>query len=317
MRRAIGLVLLGLGVFLLVLAPALKWYAYPELAKIPQDQNSGTVATGVGTYYDPAIGEIKGANLVATRAVRGDVPAAANAGDDTAVWNVFTRIERLEDSHLVTARTDRVAMDRRTAMAKDCCGSAPDRRGVTYTFPIPTEKKSYPYYDTSVADDFPAKFAGTDTIKGLQVYHFVVTIEPLQIGEPRTVPGALVGEPSKPTVTAAVYYSNVRDIWVEPTTGVVIKGTEQLLQTLRTDGVEDKATLVDVTLTFDDKTQTTQADTARDARTQIIQLSRYGPLLLLLVGALLVVGGLLLLRSPSPPVGRRRAHADSNELQPA
>lgn len=316
MRRAVGLVLVGFGIFLLVLSPVLKWYVYPQLAKIPQDQNGGSVATGVGTYYDPAVGAVKGANLVATRAVRGDVPASIKAGDDTAVWNTFTRIERLEDSHLVNARPDRVAMDRRTAMAKNCCDSAPGRRGLTYTFPIGTDKKTYPYYDVSLGKDFPVKYVGTETLKGLSVYHFKVTIEPQQLGEPRTVPGTLVGDPSKPSVSATVYYASTRDIWVEPTSGVIIKGSDQVLQTLRTDGAEDKATLLSATLVFDDKTQTKQADTASESRTKLNLLSLYGPLLCLLLGGLLLAGGLLLLRSKAPPAGRRRADANSGQLQP-
>lgn len=317
MRRAVGLVLLGLGIFLLVLAPVLKWYVYPELAKLPLDQNGGSVAVGVGTYYDPAAGEVKGANLVATRSVRGDVPASVKDGDDTVVWNTFTRIERLEDSHLVNARPDRVAMDRRTAMAKNCCGGLPDRKGLTYTFPIGTEKKTYPYFDISLAKDFPAKYVGTETLKGLSVYHFKVIIDAQQLGEPRTVPGALVGDSSKPSVSATVYYASTRDIWVEPTSGVIIKGSDQILQTLRTDGAADKATLLDATLIFDDKTQTKQADTAGESRTQLNMLGLYGPLLCLLFGVLLLIGGLLMLRSTTPPTGRRRANANTDRLQPA
>lgn len=318
MRRAVGLVLLGLGVFLLVLAPVLKFYAYPKLALIPQDQNSGTVATGTGTYYDPANGAVPDANLIASRNVRGDVPAAVKEGADTAVWNVFVRVERVEDSHLITASTDRVAMDRRSAMAKDCCGSEPTRKGLTYTFPIGTEKKTYPYYDISVDKDFPAKYVGTDTLKGLSVYHFRIDIAPQQIGEPRTVPGSLVGEPDKATTQAVIYYSNIRDIWVEPTSGVIVKGQEKLLQTFRTDGDEDKATLLDSTLTFTDKTQTQQAKTASDSRGQINILNVYGPLLGLLLGIVLVLAGLVILRAATPPTaGRRRASADSGQLQPA
>ncbi len=321
MRRVAGYVLLCVGVFLIALAPVLKFYAYPNLAVIPQDQNSGTVATGVGTYYDPAVGLIDNANLVATRAVRGDVAASVKAGDGTVIWNAFTRIERLEDSHLVTARTDRVAFDERTGIAKACCGNTPGRRGVTYTFPIPTEKKTYPYSDTSVGKDFPVKFVDTATLKGLEVYHFVSVIEPVQIGAPREVPGALMGAPDQATVTALVFYANTRDIWVEPTTGVVIKGSEQLQQTLRTpDSDEDKATLLKATLVFNDKTQTSQAATASDGKQKINLLSLYGPLLGLLLGAILAIVGLLMLRSSPSNAGRRRRSttqdSEPGQLQP-
>ncbi|MYT21799.1 DUF3068 domain-containing protein, partial [Streptomyces sp. SID7760] len=38
MRRTAGLVLLAFAVFLAALAPLLRWYAYPRLAKIPPNQ---------------------------------------------------------------------------------------------------------------------------------------------------------------------------------------------------------------------------------------------------------------------------------------
>lgn len=70
-------------------------------------------------------------------------------------------------------------------------------------------------------------------------------------------------------------------------------------------------------LVFDDKTQTRQVDTARDARQKINLLSLYGPLLCLLLGVLLLIGGLLVLRSRTPPEGSRAANTDTEQLQPA
>ena len=57
MRRNVGLVLLVVGALFLVLAPLLRWYAYPRLAVAPQDQASTTVSTGtdVTVFSIPAL----------------------------------------------------------------------------------------------------------------------------------------------------------------------------------------------------------------------------------------------------------------------
>src|ERR1700754_2228127 len=50
MRRSIGLVLVGLGVLMLVLAPMSRWYAYPRLAVVSND-----VAERVSTGSDVTV----------------------------------------------------------------------------------------------------------------------------------------------------------------------------------------------------------------------------------------------------------------------
>ncbi len=44
MRRVVTYGLLGVGCFLLALAPLLRFYVYPSLAKAPLDQDSQTVS---------------------------------------------------------------------------------------------------------------------------------------------------------------------------------------------------------------------------------------------------------------------------------
>ena len=50
----LSLVLLGLGVFLLVLAPMLAWYVEPRAKVTPVDVDVTTVFTGNGSYFDTA-----------------------------------------------------------------------------------------------------------------------------------------------------------------------------------------------------------------------------------------------------------------------
>ena len=48
----LSLVLLGLGVFLLVLAPMLAWYVEPRAKRTPIDVDQITVFEGKGSYFD-------------------------------------------------------------------------------------------------------------------------------------------------------------------------------------------------------------------------------------------------------------------------
>jgi hypothetical protein len=295
MRRPLGLVLLTLGVALLALAPLLRFYIYPSLAKAPLDQDSQTVSVAPdATYLDiGALELVEGETLTATRRVQGDV-AAGN--DDRAVWDVFVRVEN-EAKDLVTATTDRVAFDRRTQEAINCCGvslnGAPARHsGIEYKFPFDAEKKTYQYFDTTLGKASDMTYKGSETVEGVSVYRYEQVIEPTKIAE-LEVPGSLIGR-TETSVPVDRYYSNVRRVWVEPTTGVIVKGQEEQLSTLRDDTAEDVLTVTDAVLTFDDDTVAEQADTAKENKRLLDILKTLGPLVTGLLGIILVVVGLVI-----------------------
>src|SRR3954471_8203208 len=159
MRRIVGYVLLAVGVFLVVLAPLLRFYALPELRKAPLDELAQTVSEAHNaTYLQLSDQSVQtGQDLVATRRVRGDVKAGSS---DTAVWDVFVRIENPGLNTLVTATTDRVAFDRKTSEAVNCCGAAvngepTEHSGIEYKFPFDAKKKTYQYFDTTLKTALP------------------------------------------------------------------------------------------------------------------------------------------------------------------
>lgn len=296
MRRFLGPVLLGLGVFLLVTAGMLRFYVADKVVKTPIDQYAQSVAPGPGSYFDSAALQSRTADLVATRTLKADV-AASN--DDTAVWDVSV-VLTTGDGTFVRATVDRVATDRRTAEAVNCCGEAVDSEpvrhsGVSYKFPFETEKKDYDFWDPNARVSAPAKFVSEDKIQDLTVYKFVQQVPPTQI-RIQEVPGTLVGE-SAPTVQAPVFYSNTRTVWVEPRTGVIVKGNEQNRTTLRDTTGADKITVIEYDLTFDEATQKQQADLAKDNITKIGLISTWLPLLGLVLGLILIAAGLVLLRA--------------------
>src|SRR5205085_1591727 len=115
----------------------------------------------------------------------------------------------------------------------------------------------YAWWDPTSKQAPPAKFVSEEKVQGLTTYKFLQVIEPTQI-QVQAVPGSLVGETAA-TVQAPVFYSTTRTIWVEPKTGVIVKGNEQNKTTLRDSAGQDKATVIQYDLTFDDATQKSQA----------------------------------------------------------
>jgi hypothetical protein len=305
MRRFLGPVLLGLGVFLLVLAGMLRFYVADRLIITPIDQYAQTVAPGPGTYLDPATQQERAGDLVATRTLRADVAASSK---DVAAWDVSVVLST-GDRTFVRATLDRVATDRRTAEAVNCCGEAVDgtptrHTGVSYKFPFNTQKKDYAFWDPNSKQAPPAKFVSEEKVQGLTTYKFLQVIEPVQI-QTQEVPGALVGE-TAPSVQAPVFYSDTRTVWVEPKTGVIVKGSEQNKTTLRDSAGQDKTTVIQYDLTFDNDTQQAQAKLAKDNITKINAVTLWLPLLGLVLGIILILAGLILMRAADRSAGTER-----------
>jgi hypothetical protein len=295
MRRFLGPVLLGLGVFLLVLAGMLRFYVADRVVITPIDQYAQTVAPGPGTYLDPAVLQERSGDLNATRTLKADVAASSK---DVAVWDVSVVLST-GDRTFVRATVDRVATDRRTGEAVNCCGEAIDgapirHSGVSYKFPFDTQKKDYAWWDPNSKQAPPAKFVSEEKVQGLTTYKFLQVIEPTQI---QTQPGVgpLVGESA--SFAAPVYYSTTRTVWVEPKTGVIVKGNEQNKTTLRNAAGQDRATVIQYDLTFDEATQKNQAKLAKDNITKINAVSLWLPLLGLVLGLILIAAGLIIMRA--------------------
>jgi hypothetical protein len=309
MRRFLGPVLLGVGVFLVVLAGLLKFFVADRVIVTPVDQYAQTTSPGPGSYLDPAVLQVRSADLVAVRTLKGDV-AASNK--DTAVWDVSVVLST-GDGQFVRATVDRVATDRRTAEAVNCCGEAVDsvptrHSGLSYKFPFNTQKQDYQFWDSNAKKAVPARYVSEETVQGLTTYKFMAQIPPTQI-QTQEVPGSLVGE-SAPSVQAPVFYTDTRTVWVEPKTGVIVKGSEQNRTTLRDSAGQDKTVVLQFDLTFNDDTQKSQAQLARDNIGKIDLVTIWLPLIGLLVGIVLIIAGLIITVSADRTPGR---HAEQPE----
>jgi len=316
MKRAIGLILVGLGVFLLVLAALLRFTVVPAVAKAPLspgENTNGVTQTdqsGVAAkLFDPAtLTERTDVPLKVTRFTRGDVPASQTEeakSQDLAVYDTFQRVED-NAGVVVLADTARFAFNRVTSEMVNCCGANLDGENVDMSgivplkFPMFTQQQTYPYFDSSLNESVDAVFQGAEEVEGLPTYKFLVTVEPTQTGTIE-VPGDLVGSPL-PNFVAPRYYSNILTLWVEPTTGAIIKGTSDQLQTLRGPDGTDKVTILDAVIGTTPEEVSSGVEYAKSQAALLALLNNTVPLIAVILGVILLVLGIVLVAGS----GKRR-----------
>jgi hypothetical protein len=307
MARRVGFILVFVGMFLLFFGLFERFYAYPRLKKAPLDQYSSPVATGTGTYFNRSpdkLAEVTDAQLMNKRIVRGDVAAGT---DEVAVWDSFNSTIDTADQGVITATQERIALDRVTAQSVQCCGESPRHQGLTLKFPFDTEKTTYQFWDGPAQRALPAVFTRTETLNGVGVYRFEQRIGPLDVGD-QEIPGTLAGEPDTPSVQTNIVYTNLKTLWVEPTTGIIVKAQQDATQVLETPGGEQVLTLIDAVLTDDEATVEQNADDAASGANRLRVLGTTLPIGALVLGLISAAAGLVLLRSPE---GRRVARGES------
>lgn len=311
MKRVIGNILIGLGVFLVVLAALLRFTVVPAIAKAPLspgEDTGGVLQTdqsGVAAkLFDPAtLSERVDVPLKATRFTRGDVPASqtdeAKAGD-LAIYDTFLRVED-NAGVVVSASTARYAFNRVTSEMSNCCGANFDGENVQFSgivplkFPMFTQPQNYPYFDTSLNGTVEAVYQGTEDVEGLTTYKYVVTVEPTQVGEIE-VPGELVGSP-EPSFVAPRFYSVVLTLYVEPNTGAIVKGSQDQLETLRGPDGTDQVTIIDAVIGSDPAEVTEGVASVKSLSGLLVLVNSTVPLISLILGVILLAIGILLVAS--------------------
>jgi hypothetical protein len=319
-RRVVGFVLLGLGVFAVALGLLLRFYAYPSLAKVPLDTKSTSVAEGDGitalvieTVDGAPVPEVRtGLSLRSTTFVSGDLtkPEVQADGDVAVYVEAIKTVDEASDI-TVNATVRSTCLDRFTGEAIAPCEgqyieveqgkrikvdrNTVQQPGLSFKFPFLTEQKDYKFFDLQVRNAVTAKYDGEDTVQGLDTYRYVMEVPNTRIGE-RTVPGSLVGQPDEPSVDAALYYQGKRTLWVEPTTGIIVLGQQEMTQELVPPGEEpgDGTVVFDGKLRLNDATVNEFVTRAEDAKGQISLLTTW-PIVMWIVGGVLAVVGVVLL----------------------
>jgi hypothetical protein len=203
---------------------------------------------------------------------------------------------RSPDPRLLSVTTDRVTGDRRTGESVHVAkygeyvnsDTTVRHKGLTYKWPIDTEKKTYQFYMPDLLKAFPAKYEGTDRIAGLTTYKFVA----YSGVQPYKVLGLVDGT-----------YEDTTIAWVEPKTGAVIYGEEHQIQRTNEplNATDPASTLaLDATFKFDKESVDFQADYSKDAIKKLDAAGIWGPIILGIVALAAFVGAFFLLRRRSP-----------------
>ncbi|MFD6286710.1 DUF3068 domain-containing protein [Streptomyces sp. NPDC060205] len=317
MRRTatpFSLVILGLGVFLLVLAPLLAWYVEPRAQRTPIDTDQTTVFTGTGSYFDTdAIETVDDKKITITRQVRGDVAESEKSG--RAVWDVSTSVDTdkslpAADPHDSLQWTmERWVTDRKTNKPVHCCEEKPYFEGEAYLkFPFDVQKRSYIWWDNTLGSTVTLKYRGEKRIQGYKGLRFTGTVPATKTGT-RLVPGTLVGVEDAGQVLAEEWYSNHGvELVADQRTGRIIYAAIGPRKTLRAPGTKkDAVVLLDSKrIAFTPETQRQQVDLADTDSGLLRAVGRTVPLGAGIVGFLLAAVGAVL-------VVRGRPHPDTPE----
>ncbi|MFF0727459.1 DUF3068 domain-containing protein [Streptomyces sp. NPDC004134] len=303
----LSLILLGLGVFLLVLAPMLAFYVEPRAKLNPVDIDSTTRYEGTGTFYDTENQkERDNQELTIVRRVLGDVAAG---DDDTAVWDAATTIDTPLTREIDDPRrafqytTERWVMNRETNAPEHCCDEFTGVDGNRFggdaylKFPFDVEKRTYRWWDSTAQDTVALKYDGEREIQGYTGLAFTGEIEPVKTGT-RQVPGVMVGLPDKEQVFADEWYANEKiELVADERTGRIIYASIAPKKTLRQPGGgTDEVTLLQSDgIAFTEETQKEQVDLADEDSSRLKLVGETLPVLALVAGFVLAGAGAVLL----------------------
>ena len=302
MRRLIGPGLVGLGVFLVVGAALIRFYAYPALAKVPANYESTThLAATDAEVLDFETYEPETHDLTVTSVVREDAHVSAPAGD--VVWVSLLTVER-DDGSTFQQSTERAAFDEVTGAAADCekCETgeevaeddwtAVDYDGQIYKFPFDTQPHDYRLWDGTLGEATTAAFMGETEVRGLTVYKFVQVIEP-RVVEMREVPGSMF-DSGAAAVDAEMVYGMTRTLYIEPATGSPVHRVEERVQELQYDG--RSVPVFSGTVAYTDDEVEGNVDDLGSKATLLGGMRTAVPLGMVLVGAVALAIGLTLSR---------------------
>ena len=192
---------IGLGAALLIAALLLSTYTSSRISKIPLDIDTTLISEGSGTALDPA--SLSAEHFVINQDVplvsqqQISVESPANADVVTLqVGTTLRRTDKQKDTGLLLAIVDTVTLNRKTAMAvsddtrtggsvqkprtitdeNPPTNSALRHDGLSYRFPLHTEKKTYPYFDPIAQKAFDANYEDQEDVNGLTTYRFTQNV---------------------------------------------------------------------------------------------------------------------------------------------
>lgn len=328
-RRTVACVLVGLGALLIVAALMIPTYTVSKMAKTPLDLEITTVAVNQKDQESLVLdsssltaegrsAEVnKNVPLVSQRFLTVEDPS--NADEMTIqAGNTLRRIDKSGDTGVLTAYVDRVTIDRTTGepVATDPNGSIAittnskgeaiadpvQHTGLQYRFPIGTEQKTYPYFDVLARTTTDMVFQEETEINGTKVYHFRQQVPVTKLADVSKAPTNKLELPAakwgveggEEPITMYRFYGNTRDVWVEPETGTIVKGGEQLniFYSRTADKVEVPA--LKANMVFDTDTVESQLAVAKDNIDKLSLFGRVLPIVFGILGVIALIAGIVL-----------------------
>jgi len=127
MRGIIGLILAGVGAFLILVAVLLPTWVVSQVVKFPLNEyETATLDASNASYFSTSsLTEKTGVSLEATYTIKGDASAGNSS---TAVWNEYSYVYDLTNHQPVQQMSRTFAFNRRTGQLVDCCGAQRQRR---------------------------------------------------------------------------------------------------------------------------------------------------------------------------------------------
>lgn len=326
-RRTVACLLVGLGTLLIIAAVLLPTYALGQLAKTPLDLEITTVANNTPNAPSQVLeassltsgsGPAKvdsNVRLISQRYLTVEDPSDKNEMT-IQQGETLRNIDMQGDTGLLSAMIDRVTINRKSGMPVDedpngsiavttdskgnSIADPVQHDGLQYRFPIGTKKQTYPYFDTNVRKSSDMNFVEQTEINDLKVYHFQQKIPATDlvkvVSSPTnqlTLPAAKWGVPGGETnITMDRYYTNTRDVWIEPETGTIIKGSEQIHLYYARSADKPELTALQSTLMFDDNTVNSQIAVAKQNMDKISLYGRTLPIILGAAGVIVLLVGL-------------------------
>ncbi|MEU8619884.1 DUF3068 domain-containing protein [Streptomyces sp. NPDC048623] len=243
MRRRAGLVLLAFAVFFAAMAPTMRWYAFPRLARIPPNQYQETVLEAkpatLLNYSTLKAEQVDKITIVQT--LKGNVEESRkierDAGRDVVVWDSLSYVLG-PDGKMVSKIPERYIFDAHTQDPVHATGETVDgdpvrREGIEFKWPFLTEKRDYQYFDAQTRTSAPIHYRGTRTFRGLEVYYFEQTVPWTKVPMPKTMPVQGITPDVLAKTGLTRWYTTKRMFWIDPVTGAPVNGEEIHREELR------------------------------------------------------------------------------------
>ncbi|MEU1647450.1 porin PorA family protein [Micromonospora zamorensis] len=332
MKLRVGAALFGLGVLLLVFAAGLPFYVAPSVTKLPYDLEPTTsVAEAKNAKFlkltrvgESVSIEVLQGDLVSSVEV---IPQPDDTRDrlpkelkgDAVIWDVYQTVRRADTPDVVSQYSTELALYRISGAAapwkeqwlnESGAEQTPvgnvNYSGQIYKFPFGAGKRDYQVFDRDLKRAVPAKFIGTEKIKGIEAYRFEQRIENEVLNTPEASLKPLLGRFAPGATSGQIVYSNTRTLWIDPVTGSYVNVREQQNKELRPD-TGTATVLLDADFNYNDDTVSRSVETVKDNRFKIGLISFWGPIAAGVLGLIALVVGVWLVTRTNDGAARHRA----------